>query len=70
MTIYQPLPDMADSGHRFDQSRHWAASLELGFEGRQQDGRPVTRMATARHRGPLRVQRPFYPEGRYGCCHV
>ncbi|SFR54845.1 urease accessory protein [Marinobacter daqiaonensis] len=70
MTIYQPLPQVADSGHRFDQNRHWAASLDLAFEGRQQDGRPVTRLTRARHSGPLRVQRPFYPEGRHGCCHV
>ena len=70
MTIYQPMPEQADSGHRFDQGRRWAASLTLGFEGRQQDGRPVTRMPIALHQGPLRVQRPFYPEGKHGCCHV
>ncbi|MFW5823963.1 MAG: urease accessory protein UreD [Marinobacter sp.] len=70
MTIYQPLPTRAGSGHRFDQGRHWDARLELGFERRQQNGRPVTRLASARHTGPLRVQRPFYPEGRHGCCHV
>ncbi|MCK0769924.1 urease accessory protein UreD [Chromohalobacter canadensis] len=46
------------SGHRFDTQRHWAASLSLGFRAR--DGR--TRMTRARHHGPLRVQRPFYPE--------
>ncbi|RDB42122.1 urease accessory protein UreD [Halomonas sp. DQ26W] len=56
----------ADSGHRFDAARHWAASLALAFEAR--DG--VTRMVRARHQGPLRVQRPFYPEGRSGTCHV
>ncbi|WP_242634313.1 urease accessory protein UreD [Marinobacter salicampi] len=32
--------------------------------------RPITRLTRARHRGPLRVQRPFYPEGKHGCCHV
>lgn len=65
----------ADSGHRFDASRRWAASLALTFA--QRDG--VTRMVQARHQGPLRVQRPFYPEGRSiegksgaydGPCHV
>jgi len=64
-----PLPN--DSGHRFDDGRHWAASLELGFETRE----GVTRMTRSRHRGPLRVQRPFHPEerpaeGRPGACHV
>ncbi|WP_111412123.1 urease accessory protein UreD [Billgrantia lactosivorans] len=59
----EPSPD---SGHRFDVERRWAASLELGFGVR--DG--ATRMQQARHRGPLRVQRPFYPEGRQGACHV
>jgi urease accessory protein len=55
-----------DSGHRFDGGRCWQASLALGFASR--DG--VTRMARARHQGPLRVQRPFYPEGQTGACHV
>ncbi|MCG6659004.1 urease accessory protein UreD [Halomonas campisalis] len=62
---------LMDSGHRFDGGRRWQASLELGFVSR--DG--ITRMARARHQGPLRVQRPFYPEGRGaegrpGPCHV
>lgn len=60
----------ADSGHRFDTSRHWAASLTLGFSAYAEGDNNITRMNTARHYGPLRVQRPFYPEGRYGCCHV
>lgn len=54
------------SGHRFDQGRHWAASLALRFARRDS----ATRMVQARHQGPLRVQRPFYPEGRDGACHV
>ncbi|WP_404364545.1 urease accessory protein UreD [Marinobacter sp.] len=89
MTIHtcpiQPLRPAAaeDSGHRFDAGRHWAASLELGFESRQEghlldamqldasgEAPPITRMTRARHEGPLRVQRPFYPEGKHGCCHV
>ncbi|WP_412929271.1 urease accessory protein UreD [Halomonas sp.] len=60
------VPMTTDSGHRFDADRHWAASLELGFEARE----GVTRMARSRHLGPLRVQRPFHPEGRDGACHV
>lgn len=42
----------------------WEASLELVFESRAQ-GTVLSRRA---HRGPLLVQRPFYPEG--GLCHV
>jgi len=60
----------ADSGHRFDQERRWAASLSLGFEARADGDQSATRMTRVRHQGPLRVQRPFYPEGRNGCCHV
>ncbi|WNL43988.1 urease accessory protein UreD [Halomonas sp. PAMB 3264] len=54
------------SGHRFDDQRRWAASLALRFA--QRDG--ATRMTQARHQGPLRVQRPFYPEGRGEACHI
>lgn len=54
------------SGHRFDAGRRWDAFLDLGFAPR--DG--VTRLVRARHHGPLRVQRPFHPEGRQGACHV
>ncbi|RTR00212.1 urease accessory protein UreD [Halomonas nitroreducens] len=76
MTAYSPARPAAptgaeDAGHRFDAGRRWAASLELGFASRQ----GTTRLARARHRGPLRVQRPFYPEGRdasgrSGACHL
>ncbi|CAM3830391.1 urease accessory protein UreD [Rheinheimera salexigens] len=63
-------PATTDSGHRFDTSRHWAASLTLGFSAFTEGDTSITRMNIARHYGPLRVQRPFYPEGRDGCCHV
>ncbi|MCG8519923.1 MAG: urease accessory protein UreD [Pseudomonadales bacterium] len=59
-----------DSGHRFDGERRWAATLSLGFVARQEQGDTVTRLTRRHHSGPLRVQRPFYPEGRTGCCHV
>ncbi len=43
----------------------WSASLQLSFERRQDR----TVLARNRHVGPLRVQRPFYPESA-GQCHV
>ncbi|TDB02321.1 urease accessory protein UreD [Halomonas marinisediminis] len=58
------------SGHRFDAARRWDAALSLGFSMDDTDASGVTRMSRAYHHGPLRVQRPFYPEGRSGCCHV
>jgi len=81
MTVFERLPANGappahgsdhrfDSGHRFDATRRWAASLSLGFEQRQERDLQVTRMTRIRHEGPLRVQRPFYPEGKTGCCHV
>lgn len=47
------------------QNAGWSAALELAFEAR--GGRTV--LACNRHEGPLRVQRPFYPEAG-GQCHV
>ena len=66
-TVQQPP---TDSGHQFDANRHWAAFLTLGFGAHTEAETSITRMNIARHYGPLRVQRPFYPEGRDGCCHV
>jgi urease accessory protein len=42
----------------------WEAELKLSFESRGEK----TVLAERRHRGPLAVQRPFYPEGEV--CHV
>lgn len=42
----------------------WSASIELGFEPRLSK----TVLGRCRHLGPLRVQKPFYPED--GACHV
>lgn len=43
----------------------WEAVLELGFER----AGSATRLVRRRHRGPLRVQRPFHPD-RDGPCQV
>lgn len=45
----------------------WEARLELGV-ARDRDGK--SRLRHALHEGPLRVQRPFYPEGQEGPCHL
>lgn len=44
--------------------KSWPAAIELGL--RASDMR--TDLVRISHKGPLRVQRPFYPEG--DCCHV
>lgn len=43
--------------------RHWRASLQLGFCA----GAERTQLRDMKFHGPLRVQRPFYPEG--DICH-
>lgn len=58
------VPAPADQVPQVPDPTGWAASLELGFAPR--GGRTV--LAARRQRGPLAVQRPFYPEG--GPCHV
>jgi urease accessory protein len=49
---------------KVESSEGWSASLDL--VAAQRSGRTV--LSRNRHYGPLRVQRPFYPEG--GVCHV
>ncbi|MCB9641348.1 MAG: urease accessory protein UreD [Myxococcales bacterium] len=44
--------------------RHWPAFLSLGFD----EGMERTCLRQMAFQGPLRVQRPFYPEGEV--CHV
>lgn len=57
---------MADLAHAaLDQPGHWQAFLRLRFA--RQAGRTV--LASRSHRGPLQVQKPFYPEAT-GACHV
>ncbi|GAA5213405.1 urease accessory protein UreD [Corallincola platygyrae] len=48
--------------------RHWPAMLTLGFDSAKQGDSQRTRMHQMQFKGPLRVQRPFYPED--GACHV
>jgi len=43
----------------------WRAQLDLGFTAIEH----TTRLTQRAHVGPLRVQRPLYPEGP-SCCHV
>jgi urease accessory protein len=54
------------AGPREDESASWLGKLSLTF-GHRRGG---TRLLGAPHEGPLRVQRPFYPEGEHGSCHV
>jgi urease accessory protein len=44
---------------------HWRATLSLGFA----DDRGTTRLVERRHYGPLRVQKPLYPE-HPSVCHA
>lgn len=44
----------------------WPAHLQLRLEHRAGLG---TRLVSCRHHGPLRIQRPFYPEGA-DCAHL
>ena len=50
----------------FRQSAGWQASLGMQFAHRAAQSRTV--MESVQHRGPLRIQRPFHPEG--DVCHV
>ena len=43
--------------------RGWQAELELSFVGGLIGGATRTTLARRHHFGPLRVQRPFYPDG-------
>ncbi|MFT5887415.1 MAG: urease accessory protein [Zhongshania sp.] len=44
--------------------KSWPAAIQLDFRARAER----TDLVRMEHKGPLRVQRPFYPEG--DCCHV
>lgn len=50
--------------------RRWYARLDLEFTYKPKSNNSKhTALTRAGHQGPLRVQRPFYPEAD-GCCHV
>lgn len=62
--IENPLPETLSPDQTYGQGRRWRASIDLHLEPR--GGR--TALPGIRHQGPLRVQRPFYPEGPV--CHI
>ena len=50
--------------------REWLATIALEFLGKTfsvTDTSAKTKLIRAKHLGPLRIQKPFYPEG--DCCH-
>lgn len=60
---YVNMPQLSST--EVEYLRHWRAQLTLGLELRGDK----TTLVNNQHLGPLRVQRPFYPEAR-DCCHV
>ncbi|TCS39001.1 urease accessory protein UreD [Reinekea marinisedimentorum] len=58
------MTELTDQLNKAESQRHWPAFLSLGFD----KGEAKTRMHRMQFLGPLRVQRPFYPEGEV--CHV
>lgn len=54
---------IADSDPPLNSASHWEARLSLGFS----DDKGTTRMTERTHFGPLRVQKPLYPEGDQVC---
>jgi len=51
--------------HKSSYSPHWSATLNVEFSAKSVKTVP----SSIKHFGPLRVQRPFYPEND-GCCHL
>jgi urease accessory protein len=59
------LPPAGITHAHFGRADGWRATLALAFDRRGEK----TVLARSQHFGPLRVQRPFYPESN-GTCHV
>ena len=57
------LGDMIPLDRTLQHLPHWEAELALEFEYRDR----ATCLTGRRHRGPLRVQKALYPEGRAVC---
>ncbi|MEX1664357.1 urease accessory protein UreD [Zhongshania arctica] len=65
MTARASTPDLSPvTSAELIPTKSWQASIELGFRA----GKIRTDLVRSLHKGPLRVQRPFYPEEE--CCHV
>lgn len=63
------MNNVATSDQSFEQKQdapwHWQAHLQLGLASSERG----TRLYRCRHKGPLYVQKPFYPEGKT-CAHI
>jgi urease accessory protein len=65
LTACAPTPELSPgTSAELVPTKSWLASIELGFRA----GKKRTDLVRSLHKGPLRVQRPFYPED--DCCHV
>ncbi|GGB43270.1 urease accessory protein UreD 2 [Oceanisphaera marina] len=59
------INSQAEQTYGYGSDRSWLARLQLKLEA---DSSGHTRLKNLEFEGPLRIQRPFYPEG--GVCHL